>query len=96
MFPIAKWDASHYKSDMETQLANHLLTLSNAFCKAKDLGESTVGRHCAADSRFFSRIRDGKTFTAKKYDEVVSWFSSNWPDGYDWPKAVPRPLEAAE
>ncbi|OOO15691.1 hypothetical protein [Agrobacterium pusense] len=81
---------------METQLADHLLTLSNAFCEAKALGESTVGRHCAADSRFFSRIRDGKTFTAKKYDEVVSWFSSNWPDGCDWPNAVPRPLEAAE
>lgn len=95
MFPIAKWDASHYKGCMETQLANHLLALSEAFCSARELGETTVGRHCAADSRFFARIRSGKTFTAKKYDEVVAWFSSNWPDGSDWPRGVPRPQEAA-
>jgi hypothetical protein len=96
MFPIAKWEVSHYNGGMETQLANHLLTLSDAFCVAKDLGESTVGRHCAADSRFFSRIRSGKTFTAKKYDEVVAWFSANWPDDCVWPLAVPRPEEAIQ
>ena len=96
MFPIAKWDVSHYNGGMETQLANHLLTLSDAFCAAKDLGESTVGRHCAADSRFFSRIRSGKTFTAKKYDEVVAWFSANWPDDCVWPLAIPRPEEAIQ
>lgn len=98
MFPIAKWDASHYKRSMETQLANHLLALSSAFGKARDLGESTVGRHCAADGRFFLRIREGKTFTAKKYDEVVAWFFVHWPDGLAWPDGVPQPehSEAAE
>jgi hypothetical protein len=100
MYPIAKWDASHYNAVMETQLANHLLVLSDGFCRARQLGESTVGRHCAADGRFFSRIREGKTFTAKKYDEVVVWFSENWPTGCEWPNIVPRPpvsvREAAE
>jgi hypothetical protein len=77
---------------METELANHLLTLSERFCAARELGETTVGRLCAADGRFFSRIREGKTFTAKKYDEVVGWFSSNWPDKAEWPHAVSRPV----
>lgn len=97
MFPIAKWEVSHYKRSMETQLANHLMALSEAFCTARELEETTVGRHCAADSRFFTRIREGKTFTAKKYDEVVSWFSLNWPIGAAWPQGVPRPVaEAAQ
>ena len=77
---------------METELANHLLTLSERFCAARELGEATVGRLCAADGPFFSRIREGKTFTAKKYDEVVAWFSSNWPEKADWPESVMRPV----
>lgn len=76
---------------METELASHLLTLSERFRAARELGETTVGRLCAADGRFFSRIREGKTFTAKKYDEVVAWFSRNWPDGAEWPETVNRP-----
>lgn len=79
---------------METELANHLLTLSSRFCAARELGEATVGRLCAADGRFFSRIRDGKTFTAKKYDEVVAWFSANWPQEAVWPEIVSRPVAA--
>ncbi|RVO24776.1 hypothetical protein [Sinorhizobium meliloti] len=83
---------------METELANHLLTLSDRYCAAESLSESTVGRLCAADGRFFPRIREGKTFTAKKYDEVVGWFSKNWPSGAEWPVAVSRPRisEAAQ
>jgi hypothetical protein len=83
---------------METELANHLLTLSDRFCAAEGLSEATVGRLCAADGRFFPRIREGKTFTAKKYDEVVGWFAKNWPDGAEWPVAVSRPrlAEAAQ
>ena len=76
---------------METELVSHLLTLSERFRSARELGETTLGRLCAADGRFFSRIREGKTFTAKKYDEVVVWFSINWPDGAEWPETVNRP-----
>ena len=75
---------------MERQLANHLLTLAERFSAARQLESATVGRLCAADGRFFLRIREGKTFTAKKYDEVVAWFSANWPDETPWPCDVPR------
>jgi hypothetical protein len=96
MFPIEKWETSHYNRAMETELARHLLTLSEQFGSARDLGEATVGRHCAADGRFFLRIREGKTFTAKKYDDVVLWFSQNWPVGVVWPESIPRPIAARE
>lgn len=76
---------------METELANHLLLLCARFGEARKLEETTIGRFCAADGRFFSRIRDGKTFTAKKYDEVVLWFSANWPATAEWPADISRP-----
>jgi hypothetical protein len=76
---------------METELVGHLLILADRFGGARKLEESTIGRLCAADGRFFSRIRDGKTFTAKKYDEVVGWFWSNWPEAIEWPAEVPVP-----
>lgn len=75
---------------MEAELAKNLLKLSEGYCAARGLGEATVGRLCAADSRFFVRIREGKTFTAKKYDDVVAWFSSHWPDGAVWPDSIKR------
>ncbi len=78
---------------METVLVGHLFDLMEAYRKATNLGEATVGRFCAADGRFFTRLRDGKTFTARKYDEVVLWFASNWPEAAAWPKGIERPDE---
>lgn len=75
---------------METELATNLLTLASIFGETRKLEESTVGRLCAQDARFFSRIRGGKTFTAKKYDGVVLWFSENWPDAVKWPDPISR------
>ena len=80
---------------MEKALSSHLLQLATAYGAAHSLGESTVGRLCAADGRFFSRIRDGSTFTIKKYDEVIEWFSAHWPAGADWPEGIQRPMTEA-
>ncbi|TIS37544.1 hypothetical protein [Mesorhizobium sp.] len=83
---------------MEAELIRHLLTLLDNFRAKKALQESTIGRLCAADGEFFPRLREGKTFTARKYDAVVEWFSDNWPEGAEWPDSVLRPskTEAAE
>ena len=79
---------------METELANQLIDLASTFGRARGLEESTVGRLCAKDGRFFSRIREGKTFTIRKHDEVLQWFSSNWPEDTRWPIGVPRVPQA--
>lgn len=85
---------------MEKLLTRNLTALAEAYCDASGLSESTVGRLCAADGRFFSRIHEGKTYTLRKYDDVLGWFSKHWPDGVDWPEGVDRPTrhttEAAE
>lgn len=87
-------EVSDYALAMEQELARHLAALAERFGSVRKLEESTVGRMCAADGRFFSRLRDGKTFTAKKYDEVVAWFDENWPEFVAWPDDVPRPVKA--
>lgn len=69
---------------MEHTLRTHLLALAEAHCAAKGLSEATVARLSAGDWRFFSRIREGKTFTMRTYDTVVGWFSANWVEGAPW------------
>lgn len=76
---------------MEDDLKEHLLTCAASYCAATGLADSTVGRVVTADGRFFERLRDGKTFTVKKYDDVIRWFSANWPDAVVWPDNVPKP-----
>lgn len=80
---------------METTLADNLFALASIYGKALRIEEATVGRLCAADGRFFTRLRAGKTFTARKYDDVVRWFSSNWPREVQWPDSVERPTADA-
>lgn len=77
---------------MEAELARHLELLLASYRTRRDLQASTIGRLGAGDGKFFERLRSGATFTVKKYDAVVLWFSDNWPDGLEWPDSVPRPV----
>jgi hypothetical protein len=55
---------------------------------------ATIGRLAAGDWRFFDRLDDSaKTFTARKYDDVMVWFSDHWPPDAEWPVNVPRPID---
>lgn len=76
---------------MEAELRNHLIVLAQAFAVARKIELVTVARLATGDWRFFNRVQDGATFTARKYDEVLRWFAGNWPDGATWPEAVVRP-----
>jgi hypothetical protein len=77
---------------IETELRQNLLQCAEAYAKARGIGLPTLARMSAGDWRFFDRLRDDeKTFTARKYDEVIEWFSDNWPEGITWPKQVDRP-----
>jgi hypothetical protein len=76
---------------METELRSNLMACASAYADARKVSLSTLGRLAAGDWRFF-REDGAKTFTARKYDEVMIWFSGHWPDGVDWPADVPRPV----
>lgn len=76
---------------MENELRTDLRTCAESYALARGLEMSTVGRRAAGDWRFFDRITEGKSFTARTYDNVMRWFASNWPPGHPWPKGVRRP-----
>lgn len=77
---------------MERELIRNLMSVAAAYQTARSISLSTLGRQAAGDWRFFDHLGDAtKTFTAKKYDQVMAWFSDNWPDGAEWPAAILRP-----
>lgn len=79
---------------IEPELRLHLRACADAFAASRGIGLPTVGRLAAGDWRFFDRVADDeRTFTARKYDEVISWFSENWPPDAHWPDDVRRPTE---
>ena len=76
---------------MESDLKRHLLDCAAVFAASRSLEMVTVARLAAGDWRFFERIEGGASFTARKYDSIMAWFSANWPAELDWPTEVPRP-----
>lgn len=82
---------------MEQELKTNLRVLAEQYVGAKGTSLATVGRLAAGDWRFFDRVADDeKSFTARKYDEVIQWFSDNWPERTRWPRGVHRPLPHRE
>lgn len=77
---------------MESTLRRHLQTCAREFASATEREPSTVARLATGDWRFFDRINEGASFTARKYDSIMAWFSGNWPEASAWPADVPRPL----
>lgn len=85
------------EQSFEESCKQNLLKCAEAYADRKDVKLTTLGRIVTNDSPFFTRLHDDrKNFTVRKYDEVISWFSSNWPSDLPWPDTVPRPAVAAE
>lgn len=77
---------------MENELRDNLLQCATAYSAVTNRGLATLGRLAAGDWRFFDHLNnDQRTFTARKYDEVIQWFSENWPESAVWPETVARP-----
>lgn len=71
---------------MEIELRHHLNSLAASYAALRGLELVTVARLAAGDWRFLTRINGGKTFTVRKYDQIVAWFRGNWPEGADFPE----------
>lgn len=76
---------------MEHELRHHLISCARALAAHRGIEPTTVARLAAGDWRFLDRIASGSSFTARKYDQVMRWFSDQWPDDLPWPSDVPRP-----
>ena len=76
---------------MENELRDNLRRLAAAYAAAMEIEVVTTARLATGDWRFFARLDAGASFTAKKYDAVVDWFASHWPDKVPWPDNLARP-----
>lgn len=76
---------------MERELTEHLVKVAEAYGRATGLKPGTVGRRMFGSDRFLSKVAEGASFTVRLYDEAMTRFAANWPDGAEWPADVPRP-----
>lgn len=83
--------------NVEPILRENLLTLAGEYAKHRGVRLSTVAREAHGETTFFDVLKtqtDTRTdrrgsFTARKYDEIVAWFQSNWPRGLKFPPLHP-------
>jgi hypothetical protein len=95
-YPIAWWENFYHGERMENDLKQHLMSCATAFAARRNMKLTTLGRKAANDSPFFTRLEESRTsFTARKYDEIIQWFSDHWPADLEWPSAVVRPKRAS-
>lgn len=78
-------------------LTDQMLAVASAYCEATGASLSTAGRRAFAESKLLVNLDAGVSSpTLKRADAALAWFSLHWPEGADWPPAVPRPSNDAE
>ncbi len=70
---------------------NQLLKLSEQYARHKSITHWRVSFLARGDGQFFSRLKKGKSCTLKTADNIMQWFSDNWPVDLEWPKGIERP-----
>lgn len=83
---------------MEAELRANLLELATRYAEATGRKMATVCQEALGDWRFFRRLeeKDTTSFTIRKYDAAVAWFSARWPEAAEWPVSVLRPSANAQ
>lgn len=77
------------------KLRDHLVTMLGAFAAASGLSEARQATLIFNDGKTAVRLRAGGDVATGTYERAMQWFSDHWPDGADWPAAVPRPIPSA-
>jgi len=78
---------------MEETLRQHLIDLAATYEAATGASRATIGKRALNDNTFYARIEDGSGFTIKTFDNLVGWFSENWPADPAWPEGIERPVK---
>lgn len=68
-----------------------LLTLADAYCKARKLSRARVSTIVFNAGKALDRIASGKDLTTGNWERAMAWFHDNWPEGAEWPQSVKRP-----
>jgi hypothetical protein len=71
-----------------------LVLLVETYARATGRSEARIANLAGRDSRFFERMRAGKTCSVDTLHHVLGWFSQNWPGDLAWPEGVARQTAA--
>lgn len=78
--------------DAEPIMRRNLITLASEFAAVRGIAVSSVSQYAHGDRRFIQNLKAKKvSFTARKYDLMVAYFRTNWPEDAPFPQleAVP-------
>ena len=73
-----------------------LLVLARTYAAHQGLSLSTVSTYVTKDGKIFGRLERGEaTCTLRRADQILQWFSDNWPVDLEWPAGIERPAPSA-
>lgn len=72
----------------------HLLRVADAYKASTGVEDTTVSNRVFADTKKIGAMRNGADITIGRFNAALHWFSTNWPEGAEWPTDVPRPTAA--
>lgn len=77
---------------LETKAKSDLVRVIDAYQAAQPVGNATLSKAIYGASWFVEKLRDGTcpSFGLRKFDEIITWFSENWPRGAKWPTGIPH------
>lgn len=77
---------------MEKLLIDGLLAVASEYGARAGLKPTAIALAAAKDRSFFAAIDAGRSITLRKLEEVLQWFSDNWPEDAQWPSSIERPV----
>jgi len=73
-------------------LIGHLLSVSDAYRAARGISASRLSSIVFGDGKVLPELARGeRDITTRRLETGLLWFSTNWPEGADWPQGVERP-----
>jgi hypothetical protein len=84
-----------YRIKFIMNLKQHLITLIEAYAKAKGLSLSRVSTILFTSGTKFEQMVGGADINVGRFEEAVQKISADWPDGHDWPDGIARPAAKA-
>ena len=70
---------------------HYLISLAEMLSQFTGRSEATISTKIVGQARLFARLRSGHGCNAHTYQNVMEWFSENWPADLEWPADIPRP-----
>ncbi len=76
-------------------MTDQITQVAEAYCEARGLSLARVSVLVFNDGKKLKAIAEqGVDLSTGKFEHAMRWFSTNWPDGAEWPAAISRPVGA--